>query len=73
MRRFGDYYFFKYGTTDVIQLISRIIERHDLNRDLDQKDRIYLVDNGFIREKINKLLAIPGDMGLSLRLDCLAD
>jgi intergrase/recombinase len=68
MRRFGDYYFFKYGTKDVIQLISRIIERHDLNRDLDQKDRIYLVDNGFIQEKINKLLSIPGDMGFIVKI-----
>ncbi len=68
MRRFGDYYFFKYGTRDVKQLISRIIERHDLNRDLDQKDRIYLVDNGFIQEKINKLLAIPGDMGFVVKV-----
>ena len=68
MRRFGDYYFFKYGTKDVKQLISRIIERYDLNRDLDQKDRIYLVDNGFIREKINKLLAIPGEMGFVVKI-----
>ena len=68
MRRFGDYYFFKYGTKDVKQLISRIIERYDLNRDLDQKDRIYLVDNGFIQEKINKLLAIPGDMGFVVKI-----
>jgi intergrase/recombinase len=68
MRRFGDYYFFKYGTKDVKQLISRIIERHDLSRDLDQKDRIYLVDNGFIQEKINKLLTIPGDMGFVVKV-----
>lgn len=46
----------------------RIIERHDLSKDLDQKDRIYLVDNGFIQEKINKLLAIPGDMGFIVRM-----
>jgi intergrase/recombinase len=68
MRRFGDYYFFKYGTKDVQLLISRTIERHDLNRDLDQKDRIYLVDNGFIQEKISKLLAIPGDMGFVVKI-----
>jgi intergrase/recombinase len=68
MRRFGDYYFFKYGTKDIKQLIFRIIERHDLNRDLDQKDRIYLVDNGFIQEKINKLLVIPGDMGFVVKI-----
>ena len=68
MRRFGDYYFFKYGTKDIKQLISRVIERHDLSRDLDQKDRIYLVDNGFIQEKITKLLAIPGDMGLVVKI-----
>jgi intergrase/recombinase len=68
MRRFGDYYFFKYGTKDVKQVILRLIERYNLNRDLDQKDRIYLVDNGFIREKINKILAIPGDMGFVVKI-----
>jgi intergrase/recombinase len=67
-RRFGDYYFHRYGTNDVKQLILRIIERHALNKGLDQKDRIYLVDNGFIQEKINKLLTIPGDMGFIVRV-----
>jgi intergrase/recombinase len=35
---------------------------------LDQKDRIYLVDNGFIQEKIRKLLSIPGDMGFVVKV-----
>jgi hypothetical protein len=49
-------------------LVLRIIERYDLTKGLDQKDRIYLVDNGFIQEKINKLLAIPGDMGFVVKV-----
>lgn len=68
LRRFGDYYFFKYGTKDVKQLILRIIERHNLTKDLDQKDRIYLVDNGYIQETVKKLLAIPGDMGFVVKI-----
>ena len=68
LRRFGDYYFFKYGTKDVKQLVLRIIERHDLTKDLDQKDRIYLVDNGYIQETVKKLLAIAGDMGFVVKI-----
>ena len=43
IKRFGDYYYTKYNNREVVQLIREIIERYDLNRDLDMKDRIYLV------------------------------
>jgi hypothetical protein len=43
IKRLGDYYYRKYNNREVIQLIREIIERYDLNRDLDMKDRIYLV------------------------------
>jgi len=48
IKRFGDYYVTKYGNKDVKHLISRIIERYELNKGLDHKDRIYLVSPQFI-------------------------
>jgi hypothetical protein len=35
IKRFGDYYFRKYNNREVTQLIKGIIERYDLNKDLD--------------------------------------
>ena len=53
IKRFGDYYVNRYGNKDIKFLIARIIERYGLNRGLDQKDRIYLVNPQFVEEKIN--------------------
>ena len=68
IKRFGDFYFSRYGTKDVKQLISRIIERYDLNKNLDMKDRIYLVSPQFVEEKINKIMSISGEIGFTCRL-----
>jgi hypothetical protein len=35
---------------EFIQLIRQIIERYDLNKNLDMKDKIYLVNPNFIEE-----------------------
>jgi hypothetical protein len=61
IKRFGDFYANRYGNKEVKILIARIIERYDLNRDLDQKDRIYLVSPQFVEEKINKVIKMTGD------------
>ena len=57
MKRFGDYYYRKYNNREVVQLIREGIERYDLNRDLDMKDRIYLVSPQFVEEKVKKIFA----------------
>ena len=61
-------YFRKYNNRDVIQLIKNIIERYELNKNLDMKDRIYLVSPHFIEEKIKKIMEIPGEIGFTIRL-----
>ena len=53
---------------DVIQLIKNIIERYELNKNLDMKDRIYLVSPHFFEEKIKKIMEIPGEIGFTIRL-----
>jgi intergrase/recombinase len=48
-----------------------MIERHDLNKNLDMKDRIYLVSPQFVEEKVNKIMSIPGDIGFTCKLGLL--
>jgi hypothetical protein len=68
IKRFGDYYYRKYNNREVVQLIREIIERYDLNRDLDMKDRIYLVSPQFVEEKVRKIFDLPGEIGFTSRL-----
>jgi hypothetical protein len=72
IKRFGDYYFRKYNNRDVTQLIKQIIERYDLNKDLDMKDHIYLVSPQFIEEKVKKIIMLPGEIGFIARLGLLS-
>jgi intergrase/recombinase len=71
VKRFGDYYFRKYNNREVIQLIRQIIERYDLNKNLDMKDKIYLVSPNFIEEKVKKIFEMPGDIGFIARFGLL--
>jgi hypothetical protein len=72
IKRFGDYYFRKYNNREVTQLIRQIIERYDLNKDLDMKDHIYLVSPQFIEEKVKKIIMLPGEIGFIARLGLLS-
>lgn len=72
IKRFGDYYFRKYNNREVTQLIRQIIERYDLNKDLDMKDHIYLVSPQFIEEKVKKIMTLPGEIGFIARLGLLS-
>ena len=72
VKRFGDYYYKKYNSRQVIELVKQIIERYDLNRNLDMKDRIYLVSPHFIEESIKKILEIPGEIGFTVRIGLLS-
>jgi Archaeal phage integrase len=72
IKRFGDYYFRKYNNREVIQLIRQMIERYDLNKDLDMKDHIYLVSPQFIEEKVRKIMMLPGEIGFIARLGLLS-
>jgi hypothetical protein len=55
---------------EVVQLIRQIIERYDLNRDLDMKDHIYLVSPQFIEEKVKKYLKYQVKLVLLQGLGC---
>jgi hypothetical protein len=68
LKRFGDYYFWKYNSREVQNLVRTTIERYMLNRDLDMKDKIYLVNPNYLQTKINALMAIPGEIGFTVRM-----
>jgi intergrase/recombinase len=52
-------------------LVRTTIERYMLNRDLDMKDKIYLVNPNYLQCKINALMAIPGEIGFTVRMGLL--
>jgi hypothetical protein len=56
---------------DIQDLVKRIIERYELNRDLDMKDKIYLVNPNYIQTKLKALLSIPGEIGFIVRIGLL--
>lgn len=60
VKRFGDFYYRRYNNREVSQLIRNIFERFDLNKNLDMKDKIYLVSPNFIEEKIKKISKSQG-------------
>jgi hypothetical protein len=68
IKKIGDYYLWKYNTRDIQDLVKRIIERYELNRDLDMKDKIYLVNPHYIQTKLKALLSIPGEIGFIVRI-----
>ena len=72
VKRFGDFYYRKYNSRDVIQLVRNIIERFDLNKNLDMKDKIYLVSPNFIEEKIKMIFNVPGEIGFTIRIGLLS-
>src|SRR6266487_1455508 len=68
MKRFGDYYFWKYNNREAQNLVKTVIERYMLNRDLDMKNKIYLVNPNYLQTKINTLMAIPGEISFTVRM-----
>jgi len=72
VKRFGVFYFRKYNNREAIQLIRQIIERYDLNKNLDMKDKIYLVSPNFIEEKVKKIFDMPSEIGFIARFGLLS-
>ncbi|MFL6498543.1 MAG: hypothetical protein ACJ70U_07590 [Nitrososphaera sp.] len=49
MSHFGNYYFYKTNNPEFKELIDKIINRYGLNIGLDMYQRIYIVDDNFVR------------------------
>jgi intergrase/recombinase len=68
MRHFGNYYYYKTNNPECKELIEKVITRYGLNIGLDMHQRIYIVDDNFVANKIRDLLAIQGDIGLTIKV-----
>jgi hypothetical protein len=58
MRHFGNYYYYKNNNPECKELVDKIINRYGLNIGLDMHQRIYIVDDNFVSNKVKQLLAI---------------
>ena len=65
-------FFRKYNNRDVIQLTEQIIERYDLNKNLDMKDKIYLISPNFIEEKVKRIFEMHREIGFIARFGLLS-
>ena len=68
MKKFTNYYYFKTGNNDCKDVVSRIIDRFNLNVSLDMKQAIYIVDHNFVENKIKTLMSIQGEIGFIIKV-----
>ncbi len=68
MRHFGNYYYYKVNNPECRELIEKIISRYGLNIGLDMHQKIYIVDDNFVVSKIKDLMAIQGEIGLTVKV-----
>jgi hypothetical protein len=68
MKHFGNYYFYKTNNPECKELVVKIIQRYSMNIGLDHHQRIYIVDDNYVQEKVTKLLSIQGDIGLTVKV-----
>ena len=68
MRHFGSYYFYKTNNPECKELIDKIINRYGLDIALDMHQRIYIVDDNLVSNKVKDLLVIQGDLGLTVKV-----
>lgn len=56
MRRFADYYDYKYHNPDMRLLVREIIERYEINKHMRMHDKVWLADNNYLDNSIKKVL-----------------
>lgn len=67
-KKFGTYYQYKTGNEECTELILRIIRRYGLNIGNSDHGRLYIVDESHIEEKIDKILKIEGEIGITIKI-----
>jgi intergrase/recombinase len=68
MKKFASYYKYKTGNPDCEDVVKRMIERYNLNVSLDMKRAIYVVDDNYVVNKIEKLTRIQGVIGFIIKV-----
>jgi len=69
MRRFAEYYDYKYQRPEMRMLIREIIERYEINRHMRRHDQVWIADQNYLDSTITKMLtAFPkGELSVLLR------
>ena len=66
-KKFGTYYLYKTGNDQCSELILKTIRRYGLNIGNSDHGRLYIVDESHIEEKINDILRVEGEIGLTIK------
>lgn len=56
MRRFGEYYDYKFQNPMMKLLIREIIERYEINRHMRKHDQVWIADHGYLENTIMNIL-----------------
>ncbi len=68
MRRFAEYYDYKYQKPEMRMLIREIIERYEINRQMRRHDQVWIADQGYLDSTITKILGtFAGDLAILIR------
>ena len=69
MRRFADYYDYKYHNPDMRLLVREIIERYEINRNMRMHDKVWIADHNYLDIAILKILNTfsRGDLAILVR------
>ncbi|WP_458743412.1 hypothetical protein [Candidatus Nitrosocosmicus sp. T] len=62
-RKFGQYYLYKYNNEECIDLVEKIIRRHNLSSGMTEHGKLYIVDDNYIEERVKQLFAVDGEIG----------
>jgi hypothetical protein len=65
---FGNYYNYKTNNPECKELIEKIINHYGLNIGLDMHQKIYIVDDNYVANKVKDIVVIPGEIGLTVKV-----
>ena len=69
MRRFAEYYDYKYQNPELRLLVKEIIERYEINRHMRKHDQVWIADQNYLEITIIKVLRTfsKGDLSTMIR------
>ncbi len=67
LRKFGQYYLYKYNNDQVIDLVEKIIRRHSLSVGNTDHGKLYIVDDHYLENKLKLVFDMNGEIGLIVK------
>jgi intergrase/recombinase len=67
LRKFGQYYLYKYNNEQVIDLVEKIIRRHSLFVGNTDHGKLYIVDDNYLESKLKLIFDMNGEIGLIVK------